>query len=590
MHCSFIPLAMPLIPPSIPTANSQIVPDIKEAQKRFYQSLMMVISYTLFQFFIALSIHPLLAYVVGGVCLFAAILVVLKKILPFLVSKICFIVGILAGIFLLSLLQGPASMVYLYLFPLVVVVPLWLEKKDYAWIEMASYYSAALVLVVIICFFNIDYSNRLNLSAAQQVLIRQVNIVSALLYTVVFVIAYVYIEHRYHSALLLQIQKAEESIVVRNGFLSNMGHEIRTPLNGIVGAANYLEKNISSITQLEYIGIIKFCSQHILGLSNDLLDHKKIEAGEFTLSENQFNLKQLLQQNCSTFVNEFHDKGLEFKVNIDEALDVIVASDELRLIQVINNIIGNALKFTEHGFVKFEARSLTKKESKIQLYCSVEDSGIGISKENKDKIFDSFSKVGTTPTTAKAGAGLGLSIAQSLLKLMGGNLMVDSEEYKGSTFFFTITLPIVKTKFAENFPQQKSQAPINLQGLKILVAEDNKLTMLLTTRVLQEAQADVVATLNGATTLQRLKEESDFNLILLDLNMPEIDGYDVMKEIKAHYAHIPTLAFTANLLNNDTYQSLLRQGFADCVLKPFEPEELLTTVKRFASKQIKPRV
>ncbi|MFY8004117.1 MAG: response regulator, partial [Chitinophagaceae bacterium] len=234
----------------------------------------------------------------------------------------------------------------------------------------------------------------------------------------------------------------------------------------------------------------------------------------------------------------------------------------------------------------FSAKTVHLKENMVKLTISVKDTGIGISAENQKKIFTSFWKLkNRQEKIQQQGAGLGLSITQKLLNLMYTNLLVDSEEGKGSTFYFTIDLPVFRNNTNVFEPKNYKEQNIKLNGLKVLVAEDNKLTMLLTTRILEEAGATVVSTYNGKATLLKLTEESDFNMILLDLNMPEIDGYTVMETINEKYSHIPTLAFTANLLNNDMYQRLLKQGFLDCILKPYEPEELLITVKRFATKR-----
>jgi len=413
-----------------------------------------------------------------------------------------------------------------------------------------------------------------------------ISIFSSIFISAIFAVSGVYIERKKSYALEMQKQQAEEDVFARNTFLSNMGHELRTPLNSILNAVKFLQKQPLSAMQLEYLHIIQFCGQHISGLTNDILDHKKIEAGHFHLNYSIINLRLTLQQAVLSFLNDFYDKGVELKIDIDEELDLHVEADEMRLVQVVNNLLSNALKFTPSGYVKFSAKTVHLKENMVKLTISVKDTGIGISAENQKKIFTSFWKLkNRQEKIQQQGAGLGLSITQKLLNLMYTNLLVDSAEGKGSTFYFTIDLPVFRNNNnvfeAKNYKEQS----IKLNGLKVLVAEDNKLTMLLTTRILEEAGATVVSTYNGKATLHKLTEESDFNMILLDLNMPEIDGYTVMETINEKYSHIPTLAFTANLLNNDMYQRLLKQGFLDCILKPYEPEELLITVKRFATKK-----
>lgn len=367
----------------------------------------------------------------------------------------------------------------------------------------------------------------------------------------------------------------------RSQFLSQMGHELRTPMNGILGATNLLTKQKIIPGQAEYLDILKYCSNHMLELINNILDYNKIEAGKLDLLTTEINLKKLLQNASLPFHNRFDEKKVELKVEIDEELNEFVIIDEIRMIQILNNLLSNALKFTESGYVKLKVTCASKEKDRLSADFTVEDTGIGIAKQDFNKIFESFEQVYSASTRKYEGTGLGLSIAQSLLNLMDSRLELESEPQKGSRFSFSIHLPRVQIN--KQFPGAVNIQENDLSGMRILIAEDNLINMLVAKKMLQSWNVSFTTAENGIEVLQSLETNADYNLILMDLEMPEMDGYTAVREIRKLYPTIPVLAYTAALIDQEMYTDLKETGFVDAVLKPCQPAELFSKIRQYAN-------
>ena len=317
----------------------------------------------------------------------------------------------------------------------------------------------------------------------------------------------------------------------------------------------------------------------MLGLVNDILDFNKIEAGHFDIHPTETNLKKLLQQSTLPFYNRFEEKKLELLLEVDESLNQEIMVDDLRLVQVLYNLLSNSLKFTEHGHVKVRALLKGINVDGATVLFSVEDTGIGIKEVDQEKIFGSFWQVNDKATRKHGGTGLGLTICKRLLELMNSTLHVLSEEGKGTTFHFTLVLPIVsrKVKKVEHLIETDEQ----LKGIKILLAEDNIINTMIARKYLEDNQATVITAENGQIALECLEQKNDFDLILLDLEMPVMDGYTAIKSMRLLYPDIPVIAFTAALMDQQMLQQLLQMGFKDCILKPFQPLDLFAKVRKY---------
>jgi signal transduction histidine kinase/ActR/RegA family two-component response regulator len=366
---------------------------------------------------------------------------------------------------------------------------------------------------------------------------------------------------------------AEQAALAKAVFLSSMSHELRTPLNGIIGTTHILKSEPFLPEQKYHLSVLSNLSQHMLGLVNNVLDYSKIDAGKLELDAYRFNLKDFMHKTDLTFRQLFEEKAITYKIDVDERItDIEVFADELRLQQVMNNLISNALKFTnKNGTVTVSVSIIKKDADKVKLLFSVSDDGIGIAPHHQVKIFDSFSQGDSATTRMYGGSGLGLSISNSLVKQFNGTLHVKSEKGRGSNFYFDVALPLYKKQLEE----VKEEAILSTDGLKnfrVLIAEDNKVNMIVARKVMQKWGIQVTEAENGQIACDKFATQ-DFDLVLLDLEMPVMDGRTAVKKINAFNKGIPVIAFTAGMYDNMKTE-LLKAGFTDYLLKPFMPEDL----------------
>ncbi|HVV55310.1 MAG TPA: ATP-binding protein, partial [Mucilaginibacter sp.] len=343
-----------------------------------------------------------------------------------------------------------------------------------------------------------------------------------------------------------------------------------------IGVINLLKKEKDEVRQDEYFQILKYCSDHMLHQVNNILDFNKIEAGKLEIHPIELNLRQLLMNVGTPFIALFREKGVDLKVEADPGLDVTVLADDVRLIQIFNNLFSNALKFTDSGYVKLAAVCKNKDRFGVEVGFSVEDTGLGIARHDQEKIFERFGQV-YHEDTKKTGTGLGLTICVRLLKLMGSQLKLESEEGKGSRFSFDLKFEQVSDR---HFSKPNEMNGDNLAGIKVLLAEDNQLNMMVAKKILKGFEASVTPAYNGREVLDELKKDAAYDVILMDLEMPVMSGYDAIYEVKKLYPGIPVIAFTASLVDQKMLSDLIESGFSDCMLKPFQPRQLLSDVKK----------
>ncbi|MBI3720541.1 MAG: response regulator [Sphingobacteriales bacterium] len=387
------------------------------------------------------------------------------------------------------------------------------------------------------------------------------------------------------AALKEAKEKAERLAEVKSKFLSNMSHELRTPLNGIIGTTNLLIHESHMPTQRQHYDILKYSSEHMLNLINDILDYSKIEAGKMELEKNPFNLQKTFSKLTSMFHNQFEQKGVQFECQFDKRIVKDFLSDEVKLSQILSNLLSNALKFTPAGGkVVLSVTQYNCSSEKTTLEFSVRDTGVGIPEDKQQRIFESFTQVDTATTRKFGGTGLGLTISKHFVEMFGSKLKLISAPGKGSCFYF----------FAEFENNQLSSGYINetavkglqsLKGLKALLAEDNPINMMVAKRFLQRWDIEVTEAENGAIALQKF-EQGDFDVMLVDLEMPEMDGYQLVKEVKRRGSAIPVIAFTAAVFDN-MQKILLESGFNDFIQKPFRPEDLHKKLSRVYLKKQK---
>lgn len=401
----------------------------------------------------------------------------------------------------------------------------------------------------------------------------------------VSVTSFVYKETKYIKISILDIsnvkmtefelmkskEKAEAAAKVKTRFLSNMSHELRTPLNGIIGASNLLLQEEHLPSQQPHLDILKYSSEHMMVLINDILDYNKIDAGKLELAAAPVNMKSFVQRVATQFSGQIQAKGLNFVEDIDDRLDLELMTDETRLNQILSNLLSNAIKFTHHGSITLAVRKIYATSTKATLQFIVRDTGIGIPANKHREIFDSFTQADVNTTRKYGGTGLGLSITKKLINKFNSELMLESEEGKGSTFHFTLELTINENRKLY-INEARSKQLESLDGVQVLLAEDNPVNLAVAKRFLTKWGIRVTEAANGREAVNKFRPGT-FDLLLIDLEMPEMDGASALKEIRKIDPNVPIMAFTAAVYDN-IHADLLSKGFTDFIHKPFRPEDL----------------
>ncbi|THU39517.1 response regulator [Niastella caeni] len=375
--------------------------------------------------------------------------------------------------------------------------------------------------------------------------------------------------------LIVAIRDAQQAKQMQEQFLANMSHEIRTPMNGIKGMTDLLLETPLTVKQQDMAGMIKRSINTLLVIINDILDFSKIKAGKLHIEKIDLSLKEVLNSTVSLFTHSINTKGLQLQVTIDPAIPDCLIGDPHRLNQILNNLLSNAVKFTNQGQINMRVQVKEQTTDGIVLSFTITDSGVGIPAENLPYIFDSFSQAGQDISRRFGGTGLGLTICKQLLQLQGGDITVSSTVGKGSTFQFTLPFGL-SNKMAPEVPAHKHTQEYNwlLAGKQVLVAEDNEINQKLIEFVLRKAGGNVTIANNGEEAIQHLQQNNSYDLIIMDLQMPKMDGYATTYYIR-HNLRLttPIIAMTATAMKDEQWQCL-HAGMNDYMTKPFEFSEL----------------
>lgn len=385
------------------------------------------------------------------------------------------------------------------------------------------------------------------------------------------------------------MEKAQKSSEAKSEFLSTMSHEIRTPLNAVIGMSNLLITGNPRPDQRENLEVLKFSAGNLLSVVNDVLDFNKIESGKLIFENTKFNLVELMQNICGGQMMTAQTKGVLFKLDIDSILSKkVLFGDPTRITQIVFNLVSNALKFTAQGNIWVKATCIEDRHNRVTVNFSVKDTGIGIEQDHLDIIFEPFIQESLSTTRQYGGTGLGLAIVKRLLELQGLKVKVTSQPGVGSEFSFNMEFPVSTELFepAANQPQQVTENGETLSAIRMLIAEDNPVNVMLMKKLLSKWNIVPSIAENGERAVE-LVQYGNFDIILMDLQMPVMNGFDAAKEIRKmpnpQKSSIPIIALTASALF-DIRERVLESGMNDYVAKPFKPNELFEKIQTLIAK------
>ncbi len=420
--------------------------------------------------------------------------------------------------------------------------------------------------------FNLITTSKVAVESASN-FIYPLTIIGTLCLVTFHIMYYSYLNFVTLSSIHINRHDAVEASNAKSQFLSTMSHEIRTPLNAVIGLSHILSKDNPREDQVENIDALNYSGKILLELLNNVLDFSKMQSTSIELDNIPTDISAVVKQ-----IKKIHEasclkKGIVLKLKIDKNIPIVML-DIVRYNQVINNLLSNAIKFTDTGKIILRIRKRRVTKETLNLYTEIIDTGIGIPKDKKEKIWDAFTQASSTTNRIYGGTGLGLPIVKSIVEAMGSKIKVLSKEKKGSRFYFDIDLKIALEQDVHKASEKKSR---NFVGKKVLLVDDNLINIMVGKQILEKEKLIVTTATDGLTAVNKIKE-TDFDIVLMDIQMPIMDGYTAAVEIRKHNNDIPILALSGAVFM-EIKDKINESGMNGFINKPFNPRVLLDKIE-----------
>ena len=492
-------------------------------------------------------------------------------------SRIIFFILINLGITITASYVGRAGSVeYLFLYSLGLPFSVFSFKTEKAYVYFFSNLSGLLWIILALTDFKLFTDVPLDAEIASTY-IYPFSIISLFTMVVVQLIYFSILGTKYYAVIHIKKQEALEASLAKSKFLSTMSHEIRTPLNAVIGLSHILGDNNPREDQIDNIEALNYSGKTLLSLLNNVLDFSKMQLSTIELDNIPTDLAANIKQLSKIHEASCMRKGISLNIQVDKDLPHVYL-DVVRFTQVINNLLSNAIKFTDEGSVSLIIKKIKQTKSNVHFHIEIKDTGIGIHKDKQKQIWEAFAQESNTTNRIYGGTGLGLPIVKSILTVMGAKVKISSKVEDGSRFYFTLKLKIADQESIEKIALKKVY---NFSGKRVLLVDDNLINVMVGKQILEKEALKVAVAHDGLTAVNKVKEQ-DFDIVLMDIQMPIMDGYDATKEIRKFNPKIPILALSANVFA-EVKDKINECGMNGFIFKPFTPNDLLIQIEKFTS-------
>lgn len=529
--------------------------------------------------FLADSIDmPQLRNYIGGAAILFVISAIISKKGSLTLARIIYMITINLSVTLTASFIGKAGSVeFVLLFPLALPFLMFSFRREKYFIALFSGLSIVFWVLLYITGFNLFSDTHMDADLAGNI-VYPISILSTIFLVTYQLIYFSFLNIGYYYKIYNKREEAIETSNAKSLFLSTMSHEIRTPLNAVIGLSHILGDTNPREDQKQNIEALNYSGKILLNLLNNVLDFSKMESTTIELDPIPTDISAAVKQ-----IKKIHEasclrKGISMDLEIDAKLPV-VSLDIIRFSQVLNNLVSNAIKFTDEGGVILKIKKQLETENSIQLLTEIKDTGIGLTEDQQEKIWEPFTQAATNTERLYGGTGLGLPIVKSIVEAMGSEVKIESEIDEGSRFYFELDLQLASKEELKKTIQKKER---HFKGKRVLLVEDNQINVMVGKQILELAEFNVEVAYNGEEAVNMVKSNT-YDVVLMDIQMPVMDGYISATEIRKFNTTLPILALSASVFM-EVKNRILESGMNGFIFKPFEPEDLLNQIEKVVGK------